>query len=71
VVGRAVRLAEARGVALDGLALEELQGIEPRITADVFEVLSVERSVASRTSAGGTAPVRVGEAIAAARERFL
>jgi argininosuccinate lyase len=37
----------------------------------VFEVLGVERSVASRTSFGGTAPVRVREAIQAARERFL
>ncbi len=71
VAARAVRLAEARGVGLDALSLEELQGIEPRITAGVFEVLSVERSVASRTSFGGTAPVRVAEAIAAARERYL
>jgi argininosuccinate lyase len=71
VAGRAVRLAEARGVDLGGLGLEELQGIEPRITADVFGVLSVERSVASRTSLGGTAPVRVREAIQTARERYL
>jgi argininosuccinate lyase len=71
VAARAVRQAEERGVALDGLALAELQAIEPRITTAVFEVLSVERSVASRTSFGGTAPVRVGEAIRAARERYL
>jgi argininosuccinate lyase len=71
VAGRAVRLAEARGVDLGGLSLEELQGIEPRITADVFGVLSVERSVASRTSLGGTAPVRVREAVQTARERYL
>jgi argininosuccinate lyase len=71
VAARAVRLAESKGVGLDGLTLEELQGIEPRISAQVFDVLSVERSVASRTSAGGTAPVRVDEALAAARERFL
>jgi argininosuccinate lyase len=71
IVGRAVRLAESKGVGLDALTLEELQAIEPRITAQVFEVLSVERSVASRTSLGGTAPVRVDEALAAARERFL
>jgi argininosuccinate lyase len=71
VAARAVRQAEARGVDLAELGLEELRALEPRITGDVFEVLTVERSVASRTSFGGTAPERVREAIAAARERFL
>jgi argininosuccinate lyase len=69
--GQAVRVAEERGVALADLGLEDLQVIEPRITREVFEVLSVERSVASRTSFGGTAPARVREAIRAARERYL
>jgi argininosuccinate lyase len=68
---QAVRRAEQRGVALADLDLEDLRAIEPRITAEVFEVLSVERSVASRTSLGGTAPDRVREAIQAARERYL
>jgi argininosuccinate lyase len=68
---QAVRRAEQRGVGLADLALEELRAIEPRITAEVFEVLSVERSVTSRTSFGGTAPVRVREAIRAAKERYL
>jgi argininosuccinate lyase len=68
---QAVRRAEQRGVGLAELDLEELRAIEPRITAEVFEVLSVERSVASRTSFGGTAPVRVREAIKAAKERYL
>ncbi len=71
VAAKAVRLAEGKGVGLDGLSLADLQGLEPRITAQVFEVLSVERSVASRTSFGGTAPARVAEAIAAARARYL
>ena len=71
VAAQAVRLAEEQGVALSGLALADLQRLEPRITAAVFEVLGVERSVASRTSFGGTAPARVREAIEAARERFL
>jgi argininosuccinate lyase len=44
-----------------------LQAIDPRITASVFDVLSVEKSVASRVSFGGTAPVRVHQAIAAAK----
>jgi argininosuccinate lyase len=68
---RAVARAEEQGVGLAELDLETLRAIEPRITAEVFEVLSVARSVASRTSFGGTAPARVREAIKAARERYL
>ncbi|MGF1476849.1 MAG: argininosuccinate lyase [Geminicoccaceae bacterium] len=71
IVGKVVRLAEERAVDLDRLPLESLRAIDPRISADVFDVLSVERSVASRTSYGGTAPVRVRDALAAARQRFL
>jgi argininosuccinate lyase len=71
VAGRAVKAAEARACGLEELPLAVLQGLEPRITAEVFEVLGVERSVASRTSAGGTAPERVREAVVAARTRFL
>jgi argininosuccinate lyase len=71
VAAKAVRHAEARGVDLAELGLDELQALEPRITAEVFEVLTVERSVASRRSFGGTAPERVQDAIAAARERYL
>ena len=51
--------AERQGVGLEGLSLAEMQAEEPRITEDVFGVLGVEASVASRTSFGGTAPVRV------------
>ncbi|MGH6902500.1 MAG: argininosuccinate lyase, partial [Geminicoccaceae bacterium] len=68
---QAVHRAEQRGVALAELDLEELQAIEPRISAEAYEVLSVARSVASRTSFGGTAPARVREAIEVARERYL
>jgi argininosuccinate lyase len=71
VAAKAVRQAEARGVDLAELGLDELRALEPRITADVFEVLTVERSVASRKSFGGTAPERVRDAIVAARERYL
>jgi len=63
VTGRAVKRAEALGVGLDGLSLEELRAIEPRITEDVYQVLSPKASVESRTSYGGTAPVRVAEQI--------
>ena len=67
IAGLAVAAAEARGVVLDALSLDELRAIDPRITEAALTVLSVESSVASRVSAGGTAPVRVIEAIAAAR----
>src|SRR5258705_9571001 len=59
VTGRIVAAAEQAGVALDRLPLEKMQAIEPRITKAVFGVLSVERSVASRVSFGGTAPTNV------------
>lgn len=59
VTGRAVAMAEAKGVELHELSLEELQSIEKGITDDVFSVLSVEKSVASRRSHGGTAPQNV------------
>lgn len=68
VTGRAVKLAEDRGVALDALGLADLQAIDARIDARVYDVLSVDASVASRTSFGGTAPANVRAAIAAARE---
>ena len=59
VTGRIVAAAEKAGVTLDRLPLPAMQAIEPRITMAVFRVLSVERSVASRTSVGGTAPKNV------------
>ena len=71
VVGRIVRLAEQAGMGIAELSLDALREVEPAIDERVFEVLSVERSVASRTSLGGTAPERVRAAIAAARERYL
>jgi len=68
VTGSLVRLAEQRRCGLAELPLAAMQSVEPRITADVFDVLSVDRSVASRTSFGGTAPENVRRAAAAARE---
>lgn len=59
VTGAIVRLAETRGDDLEALPLEAMQAIEPRITKDVFQVLSVTASVKSRTSYGGTAPQSV------------
>jgi argininosuccinate lyase len=59
VAGRIVAAAEAKGVGLEELELADLKAIEPRITNDVFTVLSVENSVKSRISYGGTAPQNV------------
>ena len=59
VTGRVVALAEEKGVPLHRLALADMQGIEPKITDDVFNVLSVVNSVKSRVSYGGTAPKNV------------
>ncbi len=67
IAGRVVAAAEAQGKALDELTLAELQAVDLRIGAAVLERLTVESAVASRRSAGGTAPDRVAEAIAAAR----
>ena len=71
VSARVVRLAEERGRALTELTLAELQEVDPRIESAAMEVLEVGRSVASRTSPGGTAPSRVREAVAEAERRFL
>ena len=68
VTGALVKMAEERGCGLDALPLEAMRGVEPRITEAVFDVLSVEASVGSRTSHGGTAPVRVGEMVRERRE---
>jgi argininosuccinate lyase len=70
VTGRLVAVAEARGCGLAGLPLTEMQAVEPRITGAVFGVLTVEASVASRTSYGGTAPENVRRMAAEWRERL-
>jgi argininosuccinate lyase len=59
VTGRIVATASANGVPLHRLELPDMQAVEPRITDDVFSVLSVDRSVKSRVSYGGTAPKNV------------
>jgi len=66
-----VKLAESRGCALEDLSAADLTALDPKQDAGVLDVLGVDRSVASRTSFGGTSPVRVREAVAAARARFL
>jgi argininosuccinate lyase len=63
VTGRAVALAEDKKVSLEKLSLQDLQSINPGITADIFSVLAVQNSVKSRTSFGGTAPSEVRKQI--------
>ena len=69
-VGLAVKAAEFKGVDLPGLTLEELQQFSPLIENDVFAVLTVEGSLASRNHIGGTAPEQVRAAVARARSRL-
>jgi argininosuccinate lyase len=67
VTGQAVKFAETTGQGLADLPIADLQAIDARITADVFDVLSIDASVASRTSHGGTAPSEVRKRIADAK----
>jgi len=64
VTGALVAKAEAMACDLSDLSLDAMREIAPDITEDVFSVLTVDQSVASRTSYGGTAPVRVREQVA-------
>ena len=70
VTGAAVKRAEQLGVDLPALPLPELQAIEPGITADVYQVLTPERSVASRISYGGAAPAEVRRQVSLWKERL-
>ena len=70
VTGRIVNIAEKEGGYLWDISLDAMQAVEPRITKAVYEVITVEHSVASRQSYGGTAPERVREAIVQARKAY-
>jgi argininosuccinate lyase len=71
VAGRAVKLAEEKGVGLEELSLVELQKIEPRVTKAALARLTVEASVESRTSFGGAAPKNVRAQVRAWKKRLL
>ena len=64
VTGTIVAMAEKQGVTLDALALADMQSVEPRITEDIFNVLTPLASASSRTSYGGTSPKNVKEQVA-------
>jgi argininosuccinate lyase len=70
VTGAIVKEAERRGLALDELPLSAMREIEPKITKDATSVLSVDNSVKSRTSYGGTAPQNVRKMARAWRKRL-
>jgi argininosuccinate lyase len=69
-VAHAVKLAIAQGVDLSALPLATLQGLNPSITADVFEVLSLQGSLNARQVLGGTAPAQVMAQVARHRARL-
>ena len=68
VTGSLVAMAEGKGCDLPDLSLEDMQSVHKEIRADVFDVLGVENSVASRLSYGGTSPARVREQVARWKE---
>jgi argininosuccinate lyase len=70
IAGSIVKRAEEMGVTLDMLPLDEMRKIEPAITDKVFAVLSLDASVNSRMSLGGTAPARVKEQVRLWREKL-
>jgi argininosuccinate lyase len=70
-VALAVRYAEQRGCDLGDIALDDLQRFSVLIEEDVYQVLSLEGSLASRNHIGGTAPNQVAAAIARARDRLF
>lgn len=67
ITGAAVKAAEGAGKALAELSLDELKSVDARIDTRVYDVLTVDASVASRTSHGGTAPAQVRARIADAK----
>ncbi len=71
IVGKAVAMGLREGRDLSELTLDELRSFSPRIAADLFEVLTLEGSLAARDHIGGTAPNQVRAAIARARKRSV
>jgi argininosuccinate lyase len=70
VVGKVIRSAQDQGVDLDQLSLDVLREFSPHIEDDVYDVLSLEGSIAARDQVGGTAPQQVRKAIDRGRQRL-
>lgn len=71
LTGKLVKLAEKKGCGLEDLSLKEMQAVHKKITKDIFKAIAIDACVARRTSFGGTAPVRVREAMSAARKAWV
>ncbi len=71
ITGSLVKAAEDAGCDLADLPLATMQRVDSRLDASVYDLLTVEASVSSRTSYGGTASERVAEAVVKARGRYL
>jgi argininosuccinate lyase len=71
IAGKIVRLAEQKKCRLDQLTLADMRAIDARITKEVFAVLAPAKAIASRASFGGTAPIKVKQAVKRARKKFL
>ncbi len=70
ITGEIVAIADGKNLPLSDVPLADMQAVEPRITDDIYSVLSVESSLKSRTSYGGTAPDNVRKMCLFARQRF-
>jgi len=70
IAGGIVKRAEEKGVTLEKLPLADMQAVEPGITSEIVTVLSLQASLNSRTSFGGTAPVRVREQVSFWQEKL-
>jgi argininosuccinate lyase len=68
--GQLVLLAVEKQIELEALSLDEMQSICPEIAIDVYESLSLERTLGSKVQIGGTASSRVSEALLEARNRL-
>jgi argininosuccinate lyase len=69
-VGRIVLHAIERGAELQDLTVEEMRSFSPLVADDVYQALSLEQTLETKSQMGGTAPERVAEALIAARERL-
>ncbi len=71
LTGQLVKLAEEQSCGLEDLSLAQMQAVHPSITAEIFAAIAIDACVARRTSLGGTAPARVREALAAAKQAWV
>lgn len=70
ITARIVKIASDKGKDLEELSLKDMQNIEPKIKQNIFAILSVDNSVKSRVSYGGTAPDNVKKAVIEAKKRM-